>query len=232
MIKIENLSKTFKTEEVETTALNNIQLEIKEGEFVAIMGPSGCGKSTLLNIMGMLDSPSEGKYYFDNVEVGSQKEKQRNKIRKGNVNFVFQSFNLIDELNVYRNVELPLNYLNIKSADKKARVFEMLDRMKIGHRKNHYPQQLSGGQQQRVAIARAVAANPKLLLADEPTGNLDSKTGLEVMNLLSELNNEGTTIVMVTHSERDAEFAHRVIRLFDGEIAAESIAKKMASINF
>jgi putative ABC transport system ATP-binding protein len=232
MIKIENLSKTFRTEEVETTALNNIQLEIKRGEFVAIMGPSGCGKSTLLNIMGMLDSPSEGKYYFDNQEVGSQKEKQRNKIRKGNVNFVFQSFNLIDELNVYRNVELPLNYLNIKSADKKARVLEMLDRMKIGHRRNHYPQQLSGGQQQRVAIARAVAANPKLLLADEPTGNLDSKTGLEVMNLLSELNNEGTTIVMVTHSERDAEFAHRVIRLFDGEIAAESTAKKMASINF
>ncbi|MBL4561235.1 MAG: ABC transporter ATP-binding protein, partial [Labilibaculum sp.] len=222
MIKIENLSKTFQTEEVETTALNNIKLEIKQGEFVAIMGPSGCGKSTLLNILGMLDSPSEGKYYFDNQEVGSQKEKQRNKIRKGNVNFVFQSFNLIDELNVYRNVELPLNYLNIKSADKKARVLEMLDRMKIGHRKNHYPQQLSGGQQQRVAIARAVAANPKLLLADEPTGNLDSKTGLEVMNLLSELNNEGTTIVMVTHSERDAEFAHRVIRLFDGEIAAES----------
>ncbi len=232
MIKIENLSKTFRTEEVETTALNNIQLEIKRGEFVAIMGPSGCGKSSLLNIMGMLDSPSEGKYYFDNQEVGSQKEKQRNKIRKGNVNFVFQSFNLIDELNVYRNVELPLNYLNIKSADKKARVLEMLDRMKIGHRRNHYPQQLSGGQQQRVAIARAVAANPKLLLADEPTGNLDSKTGLEVMNLLSELNNEGTTIVMVTHSERDAEFAHRVIRLFDGEIAAESTAKKMASINF
>lgn len=232
MIKIENLSKTFQTEEVETTALNNINLEIKKGEFVAIMGPSGCGKSTLLNILGMLDSPSEGKYYFDNQEVGSQKEKQRNKIRKGNVNFVFQSFNLIDELNVYRNVELPLNYLNIKSADKKARVLEMLDRMKIGHRRNHYPQQLSGGQQQRVAIARAVAANPKLLLADEPTGNLDSKTGLEVMNLLSELNNEGTTIVMVTHSERDAEFAHRVIRLFDGEIAAESTVKKMASINF
>ncbi|BAX81305.1 ABC transporter ATP-binding protein [Labilibaculum antarcticum] len=232
MIKIENLSKTFQTEEVETTALNNIKLEIKEGEFVAIMGPSGCGKSTLLNIMGMLDSPSEGKYYFDNQEVGSQKEKQRNKIRKGNVNFVFQSFNLIDELNVYRNVELPLNYLNIKSADKKARVLEILDRMKIGHRRNHYPQQLSGGQQQRVAIARAVAANPKLLLADEPTGNLDSKTGLEVMNLLSELNNDGTTIVMVTHSERDAEFAHRVIRLFDGEIAAESTAKKMPSINF
>ncbi|MBN2598246.1 MAG: ABC transporter ATP-binding protein [Marinifilaceae bacterium] len=232
MIKIENLSKTFRTEEVETTALNNIQLEIKQGEFVAIMGPSGCGKSTLLNIMGMLDSPSEGKYYFNNREVGSQKEKQRNKIRKGNINFVFQSFNLIDELNVYRNVELPLNYLNIKSADKKARVLEMLDRMKIGHRRNHYPQQLSGGQQQRVAIARAIAANPKLLLADEPTGNLDSKTGLEVMNLLSELNNEGTTIVMVTHSERDAEFAHRVIRLFDGEIAAESTAKKMAGINF
>ncbi|WP_372645484.1 ABC transporter ATP-binding protein, partial [Ancylomarina sp.] len=178
MIKIENLSKRFQTEEVETTALNQISLDIKEGEFVAIMGPSGCGKSTLLNILGMLDSPSSGNYYFNDQEVGNQKEKQRNIIRKGNINFVFQSFNLIDELNVFRNVELPLNYLNVSKVDKKARVLEVLDRMKIGHRKHHYPQQLSGGQQQRVAIARAVSAKPKLLLADEPTGNLDSKTGL------------------------------------------------------
>lgn len=232
MIKIETLSKRFRTEEVETTALNQIDLNIKEGEFVAIMGPSGCGKSTLLNILGMLDSPTSGKYYFNDQEVGHQKEGQRNAIRKGNINFVFQSFNLIDELNVFRNVELPLNYLNISKADKKARVIEVLDRMKIGHRKHHYPQQLSGGQQQRVAIARAVSANPKLLLADEPTGNLDSKTGLEVMNLLTELNNEGTTIVMVTHSERDAEFAHRVIHLFDGEVMTEKTAREFATINY
>ncbi|RZT96243.1 putative ABC transport system ATP-binding protein [Ancylomarina subtilis] len=232
MIKIENLSKRFRTEDVETTALNQINIEIKEGEFVAIMGPSGCGKSTLLNILGMLDSPTSGNYYFNKQEVGNQKESQRNAIRKGNINFVFQSFNLIDELNVFRNVELPLNYLNVSKADKKARVLEVLDRMKIGHRKHHYPQQLSGGQQQRVAIARAVSANPKLLLADEPTGNLDSKTGLEVMNLLTELNSEGTTIVMVTHSERDAEFAHRVIRLFDGEVMTEKTAKEFATINY
>ncbi|MFA8435098.1 MAG: ABC transporter ATP-binding protein [Marinifilaceae bacterium] len=232
MIKIENLSKIFQTEEVETTALNNINLEIKEGEFVAIMGPSGCGKSTLLNILGLLDSPTHGKYYFNKQEVGNQKESQRNNIRKGNINFVFQSFNLIDELNVYKNVELPLNYLRIKPSEKKHRVLEVLDRMKIGHRKQHYPQQLSGGQQQRVAIARAVAANPKLLLADEPTGNLDSKNGLEVMNLLTELNSEGTTIIMVTHSERDAEFAHRVIRLFDGQVVVESTAKEYATINY
>ncbi|MPQ47701.1 ATP-binding cassette domain-containing protein [Marinifilum sp. N1E240] len=230
MIKIENLTKVFKTEDIETTALNSINLEIKEGEFVAIMGPSGCGKSTLLNILGILDSPSDGRYFFCDDEVGMQKENQRNKLRKGNINFVFQSFNLIDELNVYKNVELPLKYLHYSSAKKKERVLEMLDRMKIGHRRNHYPQQLSGGQQQRVAIARAVAANPKLLLADEPTGNLDSKTGLEVMNLLSELNNDGTTIVMVTHSERDAEFAHRVIRLFDGEIALENTKKEIAQV--
>jgi len=232
MIKIKNLTKVFKTEDVETTALNSINLEINEGEFVAIMGPSGCGKSTLLNILGMLDSPSDGQYFFFNNEVGRQKENQRNKLRKGNINFVFQSFNLIDELNVYKNVELPLKYLRYPSSKKKERVLEILDRMKIGHRRNHYPQQLSGGQQQRVAIARAVAANPKLLLADEPTGNLDSKTGLEVMHLLSELNNEGTTIVMVTHSERDAEFAHRVVRLFDGEIVAENTTTEFATINY
>jgi ABC-type antimicrobial peptide transport system, ATPase component len=232
MIKIENLSKVFRTEEVETTALNKVNLEIKEGEFVAIMGPSGCGKSTLLNILGMLDSPTSGKYYFCDNEVSKLKEKQRNKFRKGNINFVFQSFNLIDELSVYKNVELPLKYLRYDFGKKKKRVLEMLDRMKIGHRKNHYPQQLSGGQQQRVAIARAIAPNPKLLLADEPTGNLDSKTGLEVMNLLSELNAEGTTIVMVTHSERDAEFAHRVIRLFDGEVTIENTKKEFAQIEY
>jgi putative ABC transport system ATP-binding protein len=232
MIKTENLNKVFRTEEVETTALNNVNLEIKEGEFVAIMGPSGCGKSTLLNILGMLDSPTNGQYFFDEKEVSELKEKQRNKMRKGNVNFVFQSFNLIDELNVYKNVELPLKYLRYPASQKRERVLEILDRMKIDHRKNHFPQQLSGGQQQRVAIARAVAANPKLLLADEPTGNLDSKTGLEVMNLLSELNAEGTTVVMVTHSERDAEFAHRVIHLFDGEIVAEKATKELSSINY
>jgi putative ABC transport system ATP-binding protein len=196
------------------------------------MGPSGCGKSTLLNILGMLDSPSSGQYFFGENEVSKLKEKQRNKMRKGNVNFVFQSFNLIDELNVYKNVELPLKYLRYNATEKKERVLEILDRMKIGHRKSHFPQQLSGGQQQRVAIARAVAANPQLLLADEPTGNLDSKTGLEVMNLLSELNAEGTTIVMVTHSERDAEFAHRVIHLFDGEIVAEKATKELSSVNY
>lgn len=232
MIKIENLSKVFRTEEVETTALNKVNLEIKEGEFVAIMGPSGCGKSTLLNILGMLDQASDGNYFFNKKEISGLKEKDRNKIRKGNINFVFQNFNLIDELNVYKNVELPLKYLRYSASDKKKRVETMLDRMNIGHRKNHKPQQLSGGQQQRVAIARAVAANPKLLLADEPTGNLDSKTGLEVMNLLSELNNEGTTIIMVTHSERDAEFAHRIIRLFDGEIVIENKNKKIAQVQY
>lgn len=232
MIKIENLSKVFRTEEVETTALNKVNLEIKEGEFVAIMGPSGCGKSTLLNILGMLDQASDGHYFFNKKEISGLKEKDRNKIRKGNINFVFQNFNLIDELSVYKNVELPLKYLRYSASDKKKRVETMLDRMNIGHRKNHKPQQLSGGQQQRVAIARAVAANPKLLLADEPTGNLDSKTGLEVMNLLSEINNEGTTIIMVTHSERDAEFAHRIIRLFDGEIVIENKNKKIAQVQY
>ncbi|MCT4601396.1 MAG: ABC transporter ATP-binding protein [Marinifilum sp.] len=232
MIKVENLSKIFRTEEVETTALNKVNLKINKGEFVAIMGPSGCGKSTLLNILGMLDSPSTGEYVFNGKQVGNLKENQRNLMRKGNINFVFQSFNLIDELNVYKNVELPLKYLRYSSNQKKERVLQMLDRMKIGHRRNHFPQQLSGGHQQRVAIARAVAANPKLLLADEPTGNLDSKTGLEVMNLLSELNNEGTTIVMVTHSERDAEFAHRVINLYDGEVVAEKNSRELSIASY
>lgn len=220
MIKIENLCKTFRTTEVETIALNNVNLEVNEKEFVAIMGPSGCGKSTLLNILGLLDNPTSGNYYLDNKEVGHLKEKDRTNVRKGSIGFVFQSFNLIDELNVFENVELPLTYLNIPAEERKKRVTEILLRMNISHRAKHYPQQLSGGQQQRVAIARAVVSNPKIILADEPTGNLDSKNGLEVMELLTELNKEGTTIVMVTHSQRDAGFASRVINLFDGQIVS------------
>ena len=222
MIKIENLSKTFRTEEVETTALNQVSLHVKEGEFVAIMGPSGCGKSTLLNIIGLLDNPSEGNYYFNGQEVGHLKEKQSTQVRKGNIGFIFQSFNLIDELNVYENVELPLVYLKKKSSEKKKLITDILNRMNISHRAKHFPQQLSGGQQQRVAIARAIVAAPKLILADEPTGNLDSKNGSEVMNLLTELNQEGTTIIMVTHSQHDASYAHRVINLFDGQILTET----------
>lgn len=221
MIKIENLSKVFRTEEVETTALNHVSLHVKEGEFVAIMGPSGCGKSTLLNIIGLLDNPSEGDYYFNGSEVGHLKEKHRTQVRKGNIGFIFQSFNLIDELNVYENVELPLIYLKKKASEKRELVNSILLRMNISHRAKHFPQQLSGGQQQRVAIARAVVAGPKLILADEPTGNLDSKNGSEVMNLLTELNQEGTTIIMVTHSQHDASYAHRVVNLFDGQIIAE-----------
>ena len=221
MIKIEHLSKVFRTEEVETTALNDVSLHVKQGEFVAIMGPSGCGKSTLLNIIGLLDNPTSGNYYFNGQEVGHLKEKQRTQVRKGNIGFVFQSFNLIDELNVYENVELPLIYLKKKASEKRDLVTSILDRMNISHRVKHFPQQLSGGQQQRVAIARAVVAGPKLILADEPTGNLDSKNGAEVMNLLTELNQEGTTIVMVTHSQHDASYAHRVVLLFDGQIVTE-----------
>ena len=221
MIRIEHLSKVFRTEEVETTALNDVSLHVKQGEFVAIMGPSGCGKSTLLNIIGLLDNPTSGNYYFNGQEVGHLKEKQRTQVRKGNIGFVFQSFNLIDELNVYENVELPLIYLKKKASEKKELVTSILDRMNISHRVKHFPQQLSGGQQQRVAIARAVVAGPKLILADEPTGNLDSKNGAEVMNLLTELNQEGTTIVMVTHSQHDASYAHRVVHLFDGQIVTE-----------
>ncbi len=221
MIKIEHLSKVFRTEEVETTALNDVSLHVKQGEFVAIMGPSGCGKSTLLNIIGLLDNPTSGNYYFNGQEVGHLKEKQRTQVRKGNIGFVFQSFNLIDELNVYENVELPLIYLKKKASEKRDLVTSILDRMNISHRVKHFPQQLSGGQQQRVAIARAVVAGPKLILADEPTGNLDSKNGAEVMNLLTELNQEGTTIVMVTHSQHDASYAHRVVHLFDGQIVTE-----------
>ncbi|MCR5574274.1 MAG: ABC transporter ATP-binding protein [Bacteroidaceae bacterium] len=220
MIKIENLVKKFTTTEVETIALNNVSLEVADKEFVAIMGPSGCGKSTLLNIMGLLDNPTSGNYYLGEQEVGHLKEKDRTKVRKGNIGFVFQSFNLIDELNVFENVELPLTYLGIPAEERKRKVNDILRRMAISHRAKHYPQQLSGGQQQRVAIARAVVCEPKIILADEPTGNLDSKNGLEVMQLLTELNNEGTTIVMVTHSQRDAGYATRVINLFDGQVVS------------
>ncbi len=225
MIKIENLKKVFRTEEVETVALNNVSLHINEGEFIAIMGPSGCGKSTLLNILGLLDNPTSGNYYLAGMEVGHLKEKDRTQTRKGNIGFVFQSFNLIEEMNVFENVELPLVYMKINKAERKQRVEEALRRMNISHRAKHFPNQLSGGQQQRVAIARAVVANPKLILADEPTGNLDSKNGKDVMDLLSELNKEGTTIVMVTHSQHDASFAHRIVNLFDGQIVTEVQSK-------
>ncbi len=218
MIKTNELTKIFRTEEVETTALNKINLDVKEGEYVAVMGPSGCGKSTLLNILGLLDNPTSGSYLFNGTEVANLKERDRTVFRKGNIGFVFQSFNLIDELNVFENVELPLIYLKMKTSERKKKVEDALDRMKITHRAKHFPQQLSGGQQQRVAIARAVVANPRLILADEPTGNLDSKNGIEVINLLCELNKEGTTIIMVTHYERDASYAHRIVNLFDGQI--------------
>lgn len=222
MIKTVNLQKIFKTEEVQTLALNNVSIEVKDGEFVAIMGPSGCGKSTLLNILGLLDNPSEGEYYLNEKEVSKYTEAQRTSLRKGVIGFVFQSFNLIDELNVYENIELPLLYMKIPAVERKRRVEAAMERMAIMHRSKHFPQQLSGGQQQRVAIARAVVSNPKLILADEPTGNLDSKNGKEVMELLSELNKEGTTIVMVTHSQHDAGFAGRVINLFDGQVITEA----------
>ncbi len=221
MIKTVNLQKIFRTEEVETWALNNVSIEINEGEFVAIMGPSGCGKSTLLNILGLLDNPTGGEYYLNGTEVSKFTERQRTKLRKGVIGFVFQSFNLIEELNVFENIELPLLYMGISASDRKKRVQAAMDRMGISHRSKHFPQQLSGGQQQRVAIARAVVANPKLILADEPTGNLDSKNGKEVMDLLTELNKEGTTIIMVTHSQHDAGFAGRIINLFDGQLVAE-----------
>ena len=221
MIKTENLSMLFTTEDVQTKALNEVSLEIKKGEFVAIMGPSGCGKSTLLNILGTLDSSTSGKYFFDGKEIDKMSESQLTSFRKGNIGFVFQNFNLIDELTVYENVELPLFYLNSKKSERKKKVMEVLERMNIAHRAGHFPQQLSGGQQQRVAIARAVVTDCPLILADEPTGNLDSTNGLEVMELLSELNRQGTTVVIVTHSQRDAKFAHRVIHLLDGRIVSE-----------
>lgn len=228
MIKVQNLQKVFTTEEVETTALNGVTLDIQDAEFVAIMGPSGCGKSTLLNILGMLDAPSAGSYNLYGTEVGKMSESKRVSYRKGVIGFVFQSFNLIDELNVYENIELPLLYLKIAPAERKQRVEELLLRLNLMHRKKHFPQQLSGGQQQRVAIARAVVSKPRLILADEPTGNLDSKNGEEVMNLLQELNKEGTTIVMVTHSQHDAGYAHRIINLFDGNIVTENYREAVA----
>ena len=221
MIKTENLSMIFTTEDVQTKALNEVSLEIKKGEFVAIMGPSGCGKSTLLNILGTLDSPTSGKYYFDDKEIDKMSESQLTAFRKGNIGFVFQNFNLIDELTVYENVELPLVYLNGKKSERKKKVMEVLERMNIAHRAGHFPQQLSGGQQQRVAIARAVVTDCPLILADEPTGNLDSTNGVEVIELLRELNNQGTTIVIVTHSQRDATYAHRVIHLLDGRVVSK-----------
>lgn len=220
MIKIENLSKVFRTSDVETVALNNVNFHVDPKEFVAIMGPSGCGKSTLLNIIGLLDNPSGGSYKLNDKEVAFLKERDRTDLRKGEIGFVFQSFNLIDDLTVYENVELPLLYLGVKASERRRRVNEVLERVNISHRAKHFPQQLSGGQQQRVAIARAVVTNPTLILADEPTGNLDSNNGKEVMELLSELNRQGTTIVMVTHSKHDAAFAHRVVHLFDGSIVA------------
>ena len=226
MLKVENLKKSFFTEEIETIALNGVSFEVKEGEFVAVMGPSGCGKSTLLNILGLLDNPTEGSYSLLDKEVGNLKEKDRTQFRKGNLGFVFQSFNLIDEMTVFENVELPLVYMGVKAQERKKRVNEILDRMNISHRAAHFPQQLSGGQQQRVAIARAVISNPKLVLADEPTGNLDSKNGQEVMLLLQELNREGTTIIMVTHSQHDAQYASRTICLFDGQVVTD-VANKL-----
>ena len=226
MIKTKNLKRIFTTEEVETTALNNVNFEVEEGEFVSIMGPSGCGKSTLLNLLGLLDNPSDGEYYFLEQEVSKYSERQRANLRKSNIGFVFQSFNLIDELTVFENVELPLLYLGVSSAERKRRVNEVLESMNIMHRKNHFPQQLSGGQQQRVAVARAIVGHPKLILADEPTGNLDSAHGDEVMKLLTQLHDEGTTIVMVTHSPAYAEYGQRTVHLFDGHIVTENIKEK------
>ncbi len=226
MIKTLNLSKIFRTDEVETTALNQVSFRIEPGEFVAIMGPSGCGKSTLLNILGLLDNPSSGQYFFLDKEVSTFSERQRANLRKQNIGFVFQSFNLIDELNVFENVELPLIYLGFSASERRKRVEEVLEQMQIAHRKKHFPLQLSGGQQQRVAVARAVVARPHLILADEPTGNLDSANGEEVMNLLESLNHNSTTIIMVTHSQRDAEYAKRIIRLFDGQIVTENIKER------
>ena len=222
MIKTVNLCKVFRTDEVETTALNNVTFDVKKGEFVAVMGPSGCGKSTLLNILGLLDNPSSGDFFFLDHNAGPMSERQRAKLRKQNIGFVFQNFNLIDELNVFENVELPLLYLGMSAKDRKARVDQILEQMEIVHRKKHFPVQLSGGQQQRVAVARAVVSNPSLILADEPTGNLDSTHGEEVMNILTKLNEKGTTIIMVTHNQRDAKFSRRIINLFDGQIISET----------
>jgi putative ABC transport system ATP-binding protein len=226
LIRTNNLRKLYTTEEVETTALNNVNLEINAGEFVAIMGPSGCGKSTLLNLLGLLDNPTDGEYHFVGREVSKYTERQRANLRKSNIGFVFQSFNLIDELTVFENIELPLLYLGVSAADRKKRVNDALEKMEIVHRRNHFPQQLSGGQQQRVAVARAVIGNPKLILADEPTGNLDSAHGDEVMKMLSDLNEAGATIVMVTHAPSYAEFAHRIVHLFDGHVVTENLMER------
>ena len=221
IIRTENLTRIFRTEEIETIALNGVNINVEDGEFVAIMGPSGCGKSTLLNILGLLDTPTEGKYWLGDEEVGHLKERERTAYRKGRIGFVFQNFNLIDELTVEENIDLQLKYLGIGKAERKERVLDILRKVKLSHRAKHYPHLLSGGQQQRVAIARAVVGKPSIILADEPTGNLDSKNGVEVMQLLSELNDEGTTIVMVTHSQHDATYAHRIINLFDGQVVEE-----------
>jgi len=226
MIKTVNLKKIYTTEEVETTALNGVNVEVKEGEFVSIMGPSGCGKSTLLNILGLLDNPNDGQYNFLGEDVSKYSERKRAHLRKRNIGFVFQSFNLIDELTVFENVELPLLYLGMSGAERKKRVDEVLEQMQIMHRRNHFPQQLSGGQQQRVAVGRAVVAQPKIILADEPTGNLDSAHGDEVMKLLTGLNENGTTVVMVTHSPAYAEYGHRTIHLFDGHVVTENIKEQ------
>ncbi|MDQ3551251.1 MAG: ABC transporter ATP-binding protein [Bacteroidota bacterium] len=223
MIKISDMEKIYRTEDVETVALNKLSLEVNEGEFVAIMGPSGCGKSTLLNILGLLDDPDSGSFLFNSIEVANFNERKRADLRKRNIGFVFQSFNLIDELTVFENVELPLIYLGMNATDRKKKVEEVLDKMQIMHRRNHYPQQLSGGQQQRVAVARAVVNNPKIILADEPTGNLDSSNGNEVMQMLTDLNELGTTVIMVTHSEHDARYSHRIIRMLDGQTVTENI---------
>lgn len=220
IIKTENLKKSFRTSEVETIAINDLNFEVTKGEFVAIMGPSGCGKTTLLNILGLLDTPTSGTYYLNGQDVSTLNERDRTFLRRGKIGFVFQSFNLIDELTVFENIELPLSYLKIKTAERRKMVDDIMERMAISHRAKHFPHQLSGGQQQRVAIARAVVANPEIILADEPTGNLDSKNGIEVMNILTELNHNGTSIVMVTHNKRDAEYAHRTIDMFDGHIVS------------
>lgn len=218
MIKLTNLSRVFRTQDVETTALSNINLTVNEGDFLAIMGPSGCGKSTLLSILGMLDSPTSGNFDFAGTDIAGYSEKQLAELRKESIGFVFQSFNLIDELTVYENVELPLQYQKISKSERKQRVETILKRVGIDHRSEHLPQQLSGGQQQRVAVARALVINPKLILADEPTGNLDSKNGDEVMAMLRELNREGTTVIMVTHSEKEGAYADRLVRLLDGQV--------------
>lgn len=229
MIKMRNLTKVFSSSEVETVALLNVNLEVKDGEFVAIMGPSGCGKTTLLNILGLLDTSSDGSYFFMNNDVSKITEKQRSKYRKHNLGFVFQNYNLIEELNVFENVELPLIYMGLKAKERKEIVHDILDKMQILHRKYNFPVQLSGGQQQRVAVARAVVGSPKIILADEPTGNLDSAHGEDVMRLLDDVNKAGTTIIMVTHSQRDASYSNRVIRLFDGQIINENILQKFTN---